>query len=82
MRWNAPGAANGACFRPCVQFGASCDGRAGFSGVNDLLDIAKIDCGALKLESVLFDVEASVMSVVDLMYAAAFQKGIGALLGP
>jgi signal transduction histidine kinase/CheY-like chemotaxis protein len=44
--------------------------------LNDILDFSKIEAGKLKIDSELFDLEAVVAGVTDLMAPAATEKGL------
>jgi PAS domain S-box-containing protein len=44
--------------------------------INDILDFSKVEAGKLELESIDFDLAASVESVVDLQASAAHGKGL------
>ncbi len=50
--------------------------RALLRVINDILDYSKIEAGKLDLESIAFDLWATVEDVVDVLAMSAFEKGL------
>ncbi len=48
--------------------------------INDILDFSKVESGRMQLEEVPYDVRAAVEEVIDLMTAAADEKGVELVL--
>lgn len=51
-------------------------GQALLSVINDVLDFSKIEAGKLKIEEIPYDLESALMSVIELVFVGAQEKGV------